>query len=76
MGELRKRIVARSHDHDSIATAGEPHQSVAAGAAIRKSKGIAATPLNFANNVATSNAAIDSAAKIYGLRHDQNVLIA
>src|SRR5271170_1716237 len=41
MCEMRKRIVARSHDHNSIATAGQPNQSVAAAAAVWKRKGIA-----------------------------------
>jgi hypothetical protein len=67
MCEMRKRVVARSHDHNSIATTGQPNQSVAAAAAVWKSKGIATMPFNFANNFATSNTAVDSTAEIYGL---------
>jgi len=75
MCEMGKRIVARSHDHNSIATTGQPNQSVTAAATVWKSKDIATMPFNFANNFATSDAAVDSTAEIYGLRHDQNVLI-
>ena len=75
MREKRQRIVPRSHDYNSIATKGQPNQSVAAAAAIRKSKSITIMPFNFGNNFATSNAAVDSAAEIYGLWHHQNVIV-
>ena len=76
MCELRKRIVARAHDHDAIATTGQPDQGIAAGAAVWKSKGLSTTPFDFANNFPASDAAVDRAAEIYGLGHDQDVLIA
>src|ERR1700704_716835 len=75
MCELRKRIVARAHDHDAIATTGQPDQGVATGAAVWESKGLSTMPFNFANNFAASDAAVDGAAEIYRLGHDQNVLI-
>jgi hypothetical protein len=74
--ELRKRIVARAHDHDAITTPRQPDQHVAAGAAVRKSKGLSAAPLDFANNIAAADAAVDRAAEINGLGHDQHILIA
>ena len=76
MCKLRKRIIARAHDHDAIATMGQPDQGVATGAAVWKSKGPSTTPFDFANNFAASDAAVDRAAEIYGLGHDQDVLIA
>ena len=51
MRELRKRIVAHAHDHDAIATTGRPDQQVATGAAVWKSKGLSAEPLDLANNI-------------------------
>ena len=36
MRELRKRIVARTHDHDAVAGAGQTDERVAAAAAVRK----------------------------------------
>jgi hypothetical protein len=74
--ELRKRFVARAHNHDAIAMTGQSDKGVAAGAAIRKRKSLSTTPFNFTYHFATSNAAINSAAEIYRLGHDQNVLIA
>jgi hypothetical protein len=74
--ELRKRIVARAHDYDAITTTGQPDQHVATGAAVWKSKGLSAAPLNFANNIIAADAAVDRAAEINGLGHDQNILIA
>jgi hypothetical protein len=73
--ELRKRIVARAHDHDAIATTGQPDQQVATGGAVRKSKGLSTTPLDFANNIVAADAAVDRAAEINRLGHDQNVLV-
>jgi hypothetical protein len=73
--ELRKRIVARSHDHNTIAAAGQSDKSVAAGAAIRICKSFSTTSFNFAYNVAASNAAVDSSAEIYRLGHRQDILI-
>src|SRR5882757_11241278 len=75
MGELRQRIVARAHDHDAIATAGQPDQGVATGAAVWKCKSLSATPFDFTNNVAASDAAVDRAAEIDGLGHGEDVLI-
>ena len=49
--------------------------NIAAGTAVWKSKGLSALPFTFANNVKASNAAVDGAAEIYGLWHDQNILI-
>src|SRR5262245_20284692 len=72
--ELRERIIARAHDHDAIATTGQTDQHVAAGDAVRKSEGLSTTPLDFANNIAAADAAVDRAAEINGLGHDQNVL--
>ena len=73
-GELRKRIVARAHHHDAIARTGQPDQQVATGGAVRKSKGLAATPLDFAHDRVAADAAVDRAAEVNGLGHDQNVL--
>ena len=73
--ELRKRIVARAHHYDAIATTSQPDQQVATGGAIRKSKGLSTTPLDFANNIVAADAAVDRAAEVNGLGHDQNVLI-
>src|SRR3954468_635420 len=56
-GELRKRIVARAPDHDAIATTGQPDQLVATGGAVRKSKGLPATPLDLAHNSVAPDAA-------------------
>ena len=75
MRELRKRIVARAHDHNAVTTTGQPDQHVATGAAVRKRKGLSAAPLDFANNIVAADAAVDRAAEINGLGHDQNVLI-
>ena len=74
--ELRKRIVARAHDYDAITTTGQPDQHVATGAAVWKSKGISAAPLDFANDILAADAAVDRAAEINGLGHDQNIFIA
>src|SRR5215470_18810910 len=74
MCELRKRIVAGSHHHDAIATTGQPDQAVAAPIAVWKSKGLSTTPFDLADNLAAADAAVDRAAEIYGLGHDQNVL--
>ena len=74
--ELRKRIVARAHDYDAITTTGQPDQHVATGAAVRKSKGLSAAPPDLANNIIAADAAVDRAAEINGLGHDQNILIA
>jgi hypothetical protein len=74
--ELRERIVARAHDYDAITTTGQLDQHVATGAAIWKSKGLSAAPLDFANNIIAADAAVDRAAEINGLGHDQNILIA
>lgn len=76
MCELRKRFVARAHNHNAIATTGQSDKGVAAGAAIRKCKCLSTTPFNFTYDFTTSNAAINSAAEIYRLGHDQNVVIA
>src|SRR4029077_15776789 len=62
--ELRKRIVTRAHDHDAIATAGLPDQLVATGGAVRKSKGLSATPLDFAHDGVAADAAVDRAAEV------------
>jgi hypothetical protein len=76
MCELRKRIVAGAHDYDAITTTGQPDQHVATGAAVRKRKGLSAVPLDFANKIIAADAAIDRAAEINRLGHDQNILIA
>ena len=76
MCELRKRIVARAHDYDAITTTGQPDQHVATGAAVSKSKGLSPTPLDFANDIIAADAAVDRAAEINRLGHDQNVLVA
>src|SRR5262249_43713965 len=76
MCELRKRIVACAHDHDAITTTGQPDQHIATGAAVWKSKGLSAAPLDFANNIVAPDAALDRATEIDGLGHDQNILIA
>jgi hypothetical protein len=73
--ELRQRIVARAHDHDAIAGTGQLDQAVAAGAAVRKGKGLSAAPFDFADDVAAADAAVDRAAEIDRLGHDQNVLV-
>src|SRR5712691_7030183 len=70
--ELRKRIVARAHDHDAIAGTGQPDQQVAAGGAIRKSKGRSPTLLDCANDIVAADAAVDRAAEVNRLGHDQN----
>ena len=75
MCELRKRIVARAHDHDAITTTGQPDQHVATGAAVLKSKSLSPAPLDFANNIFAADATVDCAAEINGLGHDQNILI-
>jgi uncharacterized protein YjdB len=75
MCEMRKRIIARAHDHNAIATTGNLDHSVAAAGTVWKSKRMTTLLFNIANNVATSNAAVDRTAKIDGLRHVQNVLI-
>ena len=75
MCELRKRIVARAHDYDAIATTRQPDQHVATGAAVRKSKGLSAAPLDFANNIVAADAAVDCSAEINRLGHDQDILI-
>jgi hypothetical protein len=67
MCELRKRIVARAHDHDAITTTGQPDQHVATGAAVLKSKGLSPAPLDFANNIFAADATVDCAAEINGL---------
>jgi hypothetical protein len=72
---MRKRIIARSHDHDTVAPTSEPNESVAAAAAVWEGKSIPTMPFDFTNNVATSDATINSATEIYGLGHDENVLI-
>src|SRR6476646_3507601 len=64
--ELRKRIVARAHDHDAIATTGQLDQHVATGGAVRKSKGLPAAPLDFAHNSVAADAAVDRAAEVNG----------
>src|SRR5262249_33670558 len=74
--ELRKRIVARPHDHDTIARTSQPDQHVATGAAVWKSKGLSARPLDFANKIFAPNAAVDRAPEINGLGHDENIFIA
>jgi len=76
MCELRKRIVARAHDYDAITTTGQPDQHVATGVAVWKRKGLSAVPLDFGNKIFAADAAIDRAAEINGLGHDQNILIA
>src|SRR3974390_3000508 len=70
MCELRKRIVARAHNHDAITPTGQPDQHVATGAAVWKSKGLSAAPLDFANNIVASDATVDRTAKINGFGHD------
>jgi hypothetical protein len=74
--KLRKRIVARAHDHDAITTMGQPDQHIATGAPVWKRKGLSAAPLEFANNIVAADAAVDRAAEINGLGHDQNIFIA
>lgn len=73
---MRKRIVPRAHDHDAITTTGQPDQHIATGAAVRKRKGPSAAPLEFANYIVAADAAVDRAAEINGLGHDQNIFIA
>src|SRR6516164_11385651 len=73
--ELRKRVVARAHDHEAITTAGQADQHVATGAAVWKSKGLAAAPLDFANDIVAADATINCAAEVNWLGHDQNILI-
>ncbi len=75
MCEMRKRIVARAHDHNSIATTRQLNQRVTAAATVWKSNRMTPLPFNVADNVAASNAAVDGTAEIYRLRHEQNVLI-
>ena len=75
MRELRKRIVARAHNHNAIATTGQSDKGVTAGASIRKCKSLYSAPFNLTYDFTTSNAAIDSAAEIDRLGHGQNVLI-
>src|SRR5262249_18293740 len=75
MCELRKRVVARAHDYDAITTTGQPDQHIATGAAVWKRKGVSAAPLDFANKIIAADAAIDRAAEINGLGHDQYILI-
>src|SRR4051794_27968022 len=62
--ELRKRIVARAHHHDAIARTGQPDQQVATGGTVRKSKGLAATALDFAHDRVAADAAVDRAAEV------------
>ena len=76
MRELRRRIVARAHDHDAVTTTGQADQHVTTGATVRKSKGLQAAPLDFANDSVAADAAVDRAAEINGVGHDQNILIA
>ena len=75
MCELRKRIVARAHNHDTITTTGQLDQLVATDAAVWKSEGLSAAPLDFANNIVAPDATVDCAAEINRLGHDQNILI-
>ena len=75
MCEPRKQIVARAHDYDAITTTGQSDQGVATSDAVWESKGLSTMPFNVANNFAASDAAVDRAAEIYGLGHDQYVLI-
>src|SRR5262249_12671125 len=62
--ELRQRIVARAHDDDAIAATRQLDQHVAAGGAVGKSKRLSTTPLDFANDIAAADAAVDRAAEI------------
>ena len=74
MREHRKRIVAGSHDHDAVATTGQLDQAVAASVTIWKGEGFSTTPFDLANDFSAANAAVDRAAEIYGLGHNQNVI--
>ena len=76
MCKLRKRIIARAHDYDAVASTGQPDQHVTTAATVRKSKGLPTALLNFANNIVAADAAVDSAAEINGLWHDKNILLA
>ena len=76
MCKLRKRIIARAHDYDAVASTGQPDQHVTTAATVRKSKGLSTAPFNFANNIVAADAAVDSAAEINRLRHDKNILVA
>ena len=75
MCELRKRIVARAHDHDAIPMAGQLDQHVATPHTICKSKGFPAGPLDFANNIVAADTSVDRATEINRLGHNQNVFI-
>ena len=72
--EHRKRIVAGSHDHDAVAATGQLDQAVAASVTIWKGQGFSTTPFDLANDFSTANAAVDRAAEIYRLGHDQDVI--
>src|SRR5262249_12600994 len=76
MCELRKRIVAGTHDDDAITATGQSHQHVTTGATVFKSKGFSTAPLDFANNILAADATADRPAEINWLGHDQNILIA
>jgi hypothetical protein len=72
--EHRKRIVAGSHDHDAIATTGQLDQAAAASVTIWKGQGCSTTPFDLANDFSAANAAVDRAAEICRLGHDQDVI--
>src|SRR5215831_9363328 len=72
MREHRKRIVAGSHDHDAVATTGQ--LAITASVTIWKGKGFSTAPFDLANDFSAANAAVDRAAEIYGLGHNQNVI--
>src|SRR5450755_66524 len=72
--EQRKRIVAGSHDQDAVTTTGELDQAVATGAAIRECKRLSTTPLDPLNDFTAADTAVDRAAEIDRLRHDENII--
>src|SRR6516165_7577971 len=47
--ELRKRVVARAHDHDAVAATSQADQQIAAAGAIRKGKRLSTTARDFSN---------------------------
>src|SRR5262249_35480393 len=59
MCKLRKRIVARAHDYNSIGRTRKVDQSIAAGVAVRKDKRFSPSSFDVADNVVASNAAVD-----------------
>jgi len=71
--ELRKRVVARAHDDDSIAGSGDLDQPVTTLGAIGIDMGLASPRCNTRHDISAGNTAVRGAAEIDRLQHDENI---